>query len=142
MRNSLVLSLVVLTLITAGCETAGENTKKGAGLGALAGAAAGGIIGHQDGHGWEGALIGAAAGGTMGGLIGNQIDKKEIAGNANYISLPGIVEMAKNNTPDNIIIGEIDRTKSKYKLNIETINWLKNSGVSDRVIDHMMSTTN
>ena len=65
-----LLSISALTLI--GCTT----TQKGAGIGALGGAALGGIIGHQSGHGVEGALIGAGAGAVGGALIGEQMDKK------------------------------------------------------------------
>ena len=65
-----LLSISALVLI--GCTT----TQKGAGIGALGGAALGGIIGHQSGHGVEGALIGAGAGAVGGALIGEQMDKK------------------------------------------------------------------
>ena len=65
-----LLSISALVLI--GCTT----TQKGAALGGLGGAALGGIIGHQSGHGVEGALIGAGAGAVGGALIGEQMDKK------------------------------------------------------------------
>ena len=72
-----IIFLFILILIISGCESMGENTKKGAGIGAVAGAAIGGIVGHQSGHGWEGALIGAAAGAIGGGLLGSQFDKEQ-----------------------------------------------------------------
>ena len=131
----ILLCLVVVTCL--GCESMGENTKKGAGIGALGGAAIGGIVGHQSGHGWEGALIGGAAGATAGGLIGNQSDK---AAQNNYLNVVDIARMAKEGAPDSVIISEIDRTRSKYQLTSETINYLKDNNVSDNVIDHMLAT--
>ena len=56
---------------------AGPNTQRGIATGALLGAGAGAIIGHQSGRTGEGALIGAAAGGTAGGLYGNARDQEQ-----------------------------------------------------------------
>jgi 5'-3' exoribonuclease 2 len=56
---------------------AGPNTQRGAATGALLGAAAGGVIGHQSGRGLEGAAIGAAGGGTAGALFGNARDQEQ-----------------------------------------------------------------
>lgn len=71
-KQVFLLSSVALSAALFGCTT----TQKGAGIGALGGAALGGIIGHQSGHGVEGALIGAGAGAVGGALIGEQMDKK------------------------------------------------------------------
>jgi hypothetical protein len=49
--------------------------------------------------------------------------------------------MAKKGTPDAVIISEIDRTHSVYQLNSEIITYLKQNGVSDRVIDYMLGTS-
>ena len=54
----------------------GPNAQTGAVLGGLAGAAAGGIIGHQSGRGLEGAAIGAGVGAVGGGVIGNAQDQR------------------------------------------------------------------
>ncbi len=70
--NKQIALLSVSALVLIGCTT----TQKGAALGGLGGAALGGIIGHQSGHGVEGALIGAGAGAVGGALIGEQMDKK------------------------------------------------------------------
>lgn len=71
MKKQIAL-LSISALILIGCTT----TQKGAALGGLGGAALGGIIGHQSGHGVAGALIGAGAGAVGGALIGEQMDKK------------------------------------------------------------------
>lgn len=134
--------LVVFCGMSVGCESIGSGTKKGAGIGALAGAAIGGIVGHQDGHGWEGALIGGAAGATAGGVIGHQMDKNDApaSDNADYLTVVEVVDMAKSGAPDDVIISEIDRTKSTYELSAETIDYLRTNGVSNKVIDHMLAT--
>ncbi|MCA9407265.1 MAG: NADP-dependent isocitrate dehydrogenase, partial [Candidatus Omnitrophica bacterium] len=104
MKDKQFIILIVLFLTLAGCETLDDNTKKGAGIGALTGAALGGIIGHQDGHGWEGALIGGAAGAVGGGLIGRQMEKKQMVENPSYIPLTKIAELAKSGVPSDVII--------------------------------------
>ena len=71
-----VSALAVLALSNC-AGPAGPNTQRGAATGALIGAAAGGIIGHQSGRGLEGAAIGAAGGGTAGALYGNARDQEQ-----------------------------------------------------------------
>ena len=137
MRVVSAVLIASLAFVVAGCETMGENTQKGAGIGALGGAAIGGIVGHQSGHGLEGALIGGAAGATAGGLLGHQSD---MANRNNFVSVVEIARMAQEGVPDSVIIAEIDRTRSRYALDTETITYLKSNGVSDRIIDHMLAT--
>ena len=77
-----MLSMRVLlfsaAVIVAGCA-GGELTtrEKGAGIGALGGAAAGGIIGAAVGHPGAGAAIGGALGLGAGALIGDQLQGQE-----------------------------------------------------------------
>ena len=73
MKNTAnILLLMLLPFILISCTT----TQKGAAIGGLGGAAIGGIIGHQSGHGTEGALIGAGVGAVSGALVGEKMDKK------------------------------------------------------------------
>ncbi len=130
-----------LILIAAGCSSMSGKTKSGALIGGIVGAGAGGIIGHQSGHGGQGAAIGAAVGAISGGLIGNQIDKsdqKAQAANPSHLGILEIVDMASQGLPDDVIIDEIRRTNSEYDLSSETIAYLKDNGVSDKVIDEML----
>ena len=117
----------------------GEKTKTGAVTGGLLGAIAGGIVGHQSGHGLEGAAIGGVAGALGGGVIGSQMDKKALAVNPEHITVIKLVEMAQKNIPDGVILSEIQRTKSIYNLTSEVITYLKDNGVSDRVVDYMLT---
>lgn len=142
MAKKIVFLIFALALI--GCESMGEKTKTGAVAGGVLGAAAGGIIGHQMGRGIEGAAIGATVGALGGGLIGNQMDKadqKAMATNPNHITYNEIIDMAKKGTPDDVIIEEIQRTKSVYNPTAEIIDYLKKNKVSNKVIDYMMSTS-
>ena len=67
-------AFAALTLgLFAGCAT---RTGNGALIGAGAGGALGGLIGHASGNTAAGAIIGAAVGGTAGAAIGNYMDKQ------------------------------------------------------------------
>lgn len=72
-----VLSLV-LAMVIAGCA-GGEITtrEKGAGIGALGGAAAGGLIRSAVGHPGIGAAVGGALGLGAGALVGDQLQGQE-----------------------------------------------------------------
>ena len=70
------------TLLTVGCAGGPLSTReKGAGIGALGGAAAGGLIGSAVGHPGAGAAIGGGLGLGAGALVGDQIQGQE---NYNY----------------------------------------------------------
>lgn len=67
------------TLVLAGCAGGPLSTReKGAGVGALGGAAAGGLIGAAVGRPGTGAAIGGALGLGAGALIGDQLQGQEI----------------------------------------------------------------
>ena len=63
MKVSTISSMILagFALLTSSCSS-GPNARTGTAVGALGGAAAGGIIGHQSGNAAEGALIGAGVG--------------------------------------------------------------------------------
>jgi hypothetical protein len=69
MKKVGIVLLASLALI--GCT----GTQKGATIGGIAGAALGGIIGYQNGHGVEGALIGGGVGAAGGALTGDAMDE-------------------------------------------------------------------
>ena len=76
-----VVGVGLIATLTAGCAGGGLTTReKGAGIGALGGAAAGGIIGSAVRHPAAGAAIGAALGLGAGALIGDQLQGRENAG--------------------------------------------------------------
>ena len=70
------------TLLLAGCAGGPLTTReKGAGIGALGGAAAGGLIGAAVGRPGTGAAVGGALGLGAGALVGDQLQGQE---NTNY----------------------------------------------------------
>ncbi len=69
-----VIVISISGLLLGGCES---EAGKGAGIGSLAGAGLGAIVGHQSGRTTEGALIGGAVGGGAGYILGSQKDKKK-----------------------------------------------------------------
>jgi phage tail tape-measure protein len=75
-----VVSLGLFATLVAGCAGGSLTTReKGAGIGALGGAAAGGIIGSAVRHPGAGALIGGALGLGAGALIGDQLQGRDNA---------------------------------------------------------------
>jgi len=78
-RSLATLLIVVLVASSIGCSGGSLTTReKGAGIGALGGAAAGGIIGAAVGHPGAGAAIGGALGLGAGALVGDQLQGQEI----------------------------------------------------------------
>jgi len=77
MKKTILTVLTAASLVS--CAT-GPNAQTGTVIGALGGAAAGGIIGNQSGRGLEGAAIGAGLGALGGNAIGNSRDQR----NAQY----------------------------------------------------------
>lgn len=74
MTSVLIILIVIIAQIMTGCNA--TNTTKGGAIGAGAGGAIGGIIGHKSDNTVVGAIIGAAVGGTAGALIGRHMDKQ------------------------------------------------------------------
>jgi hypothetical protein len=60
--------------------------------------------------------------------------------NPDYIPVTSIANMASQGVPDAVIISEIERTRSVYKLTSEVITYLKQNNVSNRVIDVMLES--
>jgi outer membrane protein OmpA-like peptidoglycan-associated protein len=74
-----IASLGFLFVLTLGCAGGSLTTReKGAGIGALGGAAAGGAIGAAVGHPGIGAAVGGTLGLGAGALIGDQLQGQEI----------------------------------------------------------------
>jgi outer membrane protein OmpA-like peptidoglycan-associated protein len=74
----LLVSLAFATaIILSACSAPLTTREKGAGIGALGGAAAGGIIGSAVGHPGAGAAIGGVLGLGTGALIGDQLQGQE-----------------------------------------------------------------
>jgi phage tail tape-measure protein len=81
-RQITVVSLLAGSVLLVGCAGGSLSTReKGAGIGAVGGAAAGGLIGAAVGRPGTGAAIGGALGLGAGALVGDQLQGHE---NTNY----------------------------------------------------------
>lgn len=80
MKKSITLFAVIAAAVSfSSCANQGPGANQGMATGALLGAAAGGIIGHQSGRGLEGAAIGAVGGGAVGSAYGTSQDQRYYA---------------------------------------------------------------
>jgi phage tail tape-measure protein len=76
--KSSAMTLITGVLLLAGCAGGPLTTReKGAGIGALGGAAAGGLVGAAVGHPGTGAAVGGALGLGAGALVGDQLQGHE-----------------------------------------------------------------
>ncbi len=138
-----IFVLSVLSIALVSCQT---KTQTGALTGAALGAGTGALIG-----GGQGALIGGAVGAIGGGLIGaalDDTDRKALqqqspktlskVDRGQQLSVYDIKEMSRANIQDDVIISQIKATNSEFHLSTADIIDLKNSGVSQRVIDAMI----
>jgi hypothetical protein len=146
---SIILCSAVL-LLTTGCQNTKTHAVEGGVIGGILGAGAGYGIGTAAGHhGAEGAAIGAVAGALGGALIGGQMNKanKDTQGaagtqaaNSNQMSLQQIVDLSKQGVNDAVIIDKIGLSNSRFNLTPADIDYLKQQGVSQKVIDAMQAT--
>lgn len=152
------LSLCALTALVAltGCETP-YGTPDRTGTGALAGGAIGAFSGAVIGgrHAGEGALIGGAIGAITGGLIGHSMDQEErerlrAEAPQTYVrfeqgqplAVADVKAMVSAHVGDNVIISQIQSTRSVYHLSAADIIDLHDAGVSETVIQYMVNTAN
>ncbi|HZZ82391.1 MAG TPA: hypothetical protein VFE62_28085 [Gemmataceae bacterium] len=141
--------VALLLLVGTGCSSM-NNTEKDA----IAGGAIGTGLGAIAGRGHPGAMIvGGLLGTGVGALVGNSEDREQnrekrfaqaqavaAAEQArNQMSLNDVIQMAQRNTPDGIIINQINTTRSYFNLTTNDIIDLQNQGVSQGVISYMQS---
>jgi uncharacterized protein YcfJ len=146
----LATSAVVLT----GCVNP-DGTQNNTGTGALIGGAFGALAGAALGgrHGGTDALIGAGAGALAGGLIGNAADQEQNArlqeqapqtyvrvSQQQPLSTTDVKALAKAGISDDVIINQITSTHTGFHLTSSDIIDLRNSGVSDKVVNFMIGT--
>src|ERR671931_2187361 len=74
---SSTIGFIVIVLLVAACSEPLSTREKGAGIGALGGAAVGGLIGSAVRHPGAGAAIGGALGLGSGALVGDQMQGQE-----------------------------------------------------------------
>jgi hypothetical protein len=141
---------MALALAPVGCS----HTESGLAAGGVGGALVGGLVGNALGNTGAGAVVGAATGAIAGGAIGSSADRAEARADARAyatqqqaiqsargpLGLEEVVRMAQSNVGDDVIIEQIRLTNAFYTLNAEQLIWLKQQGVSDRVIRAMQTS--
>jgi len=110
LHNKAPILVLVGALFVSGCAGGPLSTReKGAGIGALGGAAAGGLIGAAVGHPGAGAAIGGGLGLGAGALIGDQLQGHE---NTNYRQQQ---QIQSNQNQINRNSRDIERLKAQQK---------------------------
>jgi outer membrane lipoprotein SlyB len=153
--NTLVFAMAVSAVVLTGCQNP-DGTQNNTGSGALIGGALGAITGAAIGgprNGGAGALIGAAAGAIGGGLIGNSMDQEQNArlraeAPQTYVrvqqnqplAVADVKALALAKVGDDVIINQIRASRTVYHLSAADIIDLRNSGVSENVINFMINT--
>jgi hypothetical protein len=104
MKKVCWIVLIAFSLTIVGCGEEGmTREQKSAGVGALAGAVIGGVIGSKSGNAGKGILIGAAIGGAGGYLVGKMTKPKE--GEAATVICPYC--NTQNTVPEKAKVGDV-----------------------------------
>ena len=146
-----IIGVTVMAISQVGCASSPNRAAEGSIIGGLLGAGAGAIIGNQsrdrDQGRTQGALIGGAVGALGGALAGSQIQKQPAqqqapaagrqVSNPNQLSISQIVDLSKQGVHEDVIVDRIRLTNSKYQLSQADADYLKQSGVSQKVLLEM-----
>jgi uncharacterized protein YcfJ len=141
-----LITSVVMILILGSCAS---NTGTGVIAGGALGAGAGGIA-----AGGNGALIGGAAGILAGGLIGAGLDEQDRRvmerssprtvdrmDRTEPLTINDVIKLSQSGVSDETIVKYMRESNSSYTLSQAQIRRLRDSAVSQRVIDYMIETS-
>ena len=155
--------VVIASIWTCGCNFAAAQTnqQRGATVGGLAGAIAGGLIGEHNDEPGAGAAIGGVIGAVAGGVLGNAADKERelarqraayyqaqqqqyaaqqhAAAMQSAVSLQDVVNMTRSGLGDQVIINQLRQRGYLGKLTVADIIALHQQGVSENVITSLQS---
>jgi len=153
--HTLILTTAGLAVLVTGCQNPDgtqNNTGSGALIGGVFGALTGAAIGGSR-HGGQDALIGAAAGALAGGLIGNSADREQEARlkaqapqtyskveQGQPLAVADVKALAKAGISEDVIVSQIKASRTVYHLSAADIIDLRDSGVSDKVVNYMIDT--
>ncbi len=138
-----ILGLALLS--SAGCSSM-NNTQTDTLVGAGAGAGTMALL-------TRGNPVATVFGGLVGGLFGNSVGRAEdhredrdkyvqaavAAQAARQMKLEEVVQLAQQHQSDAVIINQINATGSVFAMTADDINYLKQQGVSDSVVNFMIS---
>jgi outer membrane lipoprotein SlyB len=149
----LFLAVAIVSVLTSN-SFAQQRSRDGAVAGGAAGAIIGGIIGHQNDETPEGALIGGVVGAVAGGLMGNardqQINRERYYQAQLYdqqqqlrqlarpsMRMNDVIAMSQSGVSDNVIVNHIQTSGVERRLEVSEIIQMHQQGVSDHVISAM-----
>jgi outer membrane lipoprotein SlyB len=154
-KHVLVLILAGSGVVLSGCvnpDGTPNNTGSEALFGSALGALTGAVIAGPRNAG-AGALIGAAAGAIGGGLIGHSMDEEQDArlraqAPQTYVKIDqglplevaDVKALVRAGVSDDVIISQIQSSHTVYHLSAADIIDLRNSGVTERVLNYMINT--
>ncbi len=143
-KKSYMLAVALCSLALTSCES---KAGTGALVGGVVGVGAGAAIG-----GPAGAAIGGAVGATSGAIIGAMLDQSERNSveqqsprtlrhidRGEQLTVNDVISLHKSGISDSKIMDLIDKTNSSYSLSTASIHRLERAGVSERVINYMMT---
>lgn len=152
----LSLSLATLCIVFTTRADGQNNTQRGATLGGLAGAVAGGLIGDHNDEAGAGAGIGAVVGAVAGGLLGNAADKdaayarqqhyyrqqqqqayyqqQRVAQVQSAVTINDVVSMTRSGLSDQVINNQIRQRGYVGTIAVSDIIALHQQGVRESVI--------
>jgi uncharacterized protein YcfJ len=148
------LVLATAAVVLTGCQNP-DGTQNNTGGGALIGGAFGAIAGAALGgrNAGAGALIGGLSGALVGGLIGNSMDQEQQARlraeapqtyvkvtHQQPLTVADVKALSKAGVAEDTIISQITSTHTGFRLSSAEIIDLRDSGVSDKVINFMINT--
>jgi len=152
--HALAFAVAASAVVLTGCQYPnGEPNNTGSGVlgGAAIGAASGAMIGGRNAG--AGALIGGAIGAITGGLIGNSMDQEQreylrTQAPQTYVrveqnqplAVADVKALAQAKVSDDLIISQIRASHTVYHLSAADIIDLRNSGVSENVLNFMINT--
>ncbi|MGC6442927.1 MAG: glycine zipper domain-containing protein [Rubripirellula sp.] len=148
--------LIAISLVTSDAVEAQYNTQRGATVGGLTGAIAGGLIGDHNGNAGAGAVIGGMVGAVTGGLLGEAKDQQEWVRRqqaiiqqsnnqgsllspshlpaSNTVTTMDVIEMHLAGLSDELIINQISQRGISNPLTVKEIIELHQRGISENVI--------
>lgn len=152
--NKFIWIVGASAVLLAGCQNPDgtqNNTGSGALIGGALGAMTGAVIGGRNAG--AGALIGAGIGAAGGAIIGNSMDQEQNARlraeapqtyekveQSQPLSVADVKALAKAGVSEDVMISQIKNSRTVYHLSAPDIIDLRDSGVSDKVINYMINT--
>lgn len=152
-----IIGLVIagMGVVPVGCSHM-TNSEAGVLGGGAIGTAAGLAIGAATGNPKTGALVGGLTGAGIGGLAGRATDNEEareirqaeLTAAANTpptmtpLGMTDVIGLAQSGVGDSVILNHIRTTGSSFQLSAGDIQYLKSNGISDVVLNEMISSRN